>query len=400
MESRVTIVGAGPAGALLAWLLSSRGIETLLVERQSDFEREFRGEILMPSGLRALAEAGVELAQDELLPLRFFEGWMNGRAFIQADADAAGDDFLPPSAVSQPKLLERLVAMSEATGHFSLERGATVRRIEHSADGPSVLHVRSEAGDSKIEARYLIGADGRGAVTRRALDPRVRNRGAMLDVVWFKMAYPEAWQPGTARFVGGRGQLLIAIATADGLLQMGWVILKGTFGDLKSRSHDEWVAELRNHADSELADHIGRHAETITRPFLLNVVSDRVLGWASPGALLIGDAAHTMSPVGGQGVNIALRDAIVAANELVPAFSNGGDVDAAAARIEPTRARELDVIQRMQAMPPRVMLGTRGIHALARHVASRFLSTSFGQARASVGGRLFFDGVVDVELTV
>ena len=400
MDHRVTIVGAGPAGALLAWLLSSRGVDTLLVERQTDFAREFRGEILMPSGLRALAEAGVALDAETRLPLSVFEGWMNGRPFFRTTLTEGPGGGPPPAAISQPRLLEQLVAMSEATGHFELKRGTMVRRIERTSGGSSVLHVRSAGGETKIETGFLIGADGRGAVTRRALEPRVEHRGAMLDVVWFKMAYPADWTPGTGRFVGGRGQLLIAGATADGMLQMGWVILKGAFGELKSRSHDAWVDELRNHADPELADHLGRQGDTVTRPFLLNAVSDRVLGWASPGSLLIGDAAHSMSPVGGQGVNIALRDAIVAANELVPAFSNGGDVDAAAARVEPLRTRELNVIQRMQAMPPRVMLGTRGLHAFARGVASRVLSTSFGRARASRIARLFLDGVTDVELSV
>jgi len=400
MDHRVTIVGAGPAGALLAWLLSSRGIDTLLVERQSDFDREFRGEILMPSGLRALEEAGVELGAEGLLPLSVFEGWMNGRPFLRLALDADGDDPRPPAAVSQPKLLEQLVAMAEGTGHFALRRGTTVRRIERTDGGRSILRVRDASGESEIETSFLIGADGRGAVSRRALAPRVEDRGAQLDVVWFKMAYPEAWAPGTARFIGGRGQLLISGATADGLLQMGWVILKGTFGELKSRSHDEWVEELGHHVDPELAAHIRDRADTITRPFLLNAVSDRVVGWATPGALLIGDAAHTMSPVGGQGVNIALRDAIVAANELVPAFQVGGDVETAAARVEATRAREVDLIQRMQAMPPKVMLGTRSIHAFARRVAARVLGTPFGRARASAGANLFLNGVTKVELTV
>ena len=398
MDHRVTIVGAGPAGALLAWILSSRGVDTLLIERQSDFDREFRGEILMPSGLRALEEAGVELEADALLPLSVFEGWMNGQPFLRLAIEADGPR--PPAAVSQPKLLERLVAMAEGTGHFAFRRGTTVRRIERTGEGRSILHTRNAEGESKIETSFLIGADGRGAVSRRALAPRVVTRGTQLDVVWFKMAYPGAWSPGTARFIGGRGQLLIAGATADGQLQMGWVILKGTFGELKSRSHDEWVEELGHHVDPELAAHIRDRADTITRPFLLNAVSDRVVGWATPGALLIGDAAHTMSPVGGQGVNIALRDAIVAANELVPAFRSGGDVETAAARVEATRAREVDLIQRMQAMPPKVMLGTRSIHALARRVAARVLSTSFGRARASVGANLFLNGVTKVELTV
>ncbi|MEM9174345.1 MAG: FAD-dependent monooxygenase, partial [Myxococcota bacterium] len=157
MDHRVTIVGAGPAGALLAWLLSSRGIETLLLERQSDFAREFRGEVLMPSGLRALDAAGVALPDEALLPLSVFEGWMNGRPFVNVRLDGDGRETRPPTAISQPKLLEQLVAMSEETGRFALRRGTTVRRIERTADGRATLHVRDAGGESTLDAGFLIG---------------------------------------------------------------------------------------------------------------------------------------------------------------------------------------------------------------------------------------------------
>lgn len=397
MDHRVAIVGAGPAGALLAWLLSSRGVDTLLVERQSDFEREFRGEILMPSGIRALQAAGVEFDPATLVPLDRMVGIMNDRPFFEADLGRLDPG---PAAVSQPRLLEQLVAMSEKTGHFELRRGTTVRRIERTADAGTILHARDERGEAKIETPFLIGADGRGAVTRRALEPRVVSRGAPLDVVWFKMAYPEAWSTPKAHFVAGDGHLLIAGATADRMLQIGWVILKGRYGELKSRSMAAWIDELRAHADPELAAHLALRGDTVTRPFLLNAVADRVVGWASPGALLIGDAAHTMSPVGGQGVNIALRDAIVATNQLVPALRSGAAPDAAAARVESIRAREVDTIQRLQTIPPRIVIGRTPLHALARKAIASFVSTGFGGARAAAGASRFLDGVVQVELTV
>ena len=398
MDQRVTIVGAGPARALLAWLLSSRGIDTLLIERQSDFDREFRGEILMPSGLRALESAGVDLSPVDLVEIEEFRGFLNKRKFIEL---ALGDFERPiPSAVSQPSLLEHLVSMAEATGHFELRRGTTVRRIDRAGDGPWILHCRNAEGETTIETPYLIGSDGRGAVTRRELGAKVVSRGVDVDVVWFRMAYPEAWTRPVVQFLGGRGQLMIGAATPGGLLQVGWILIKGTYGELKSRSIDEWVAEMRDHADPELAAHVDAHASTVTRPFLLNSVSDRVIGWARPGALLIGDAAHTMSPVGGQGVNIALRDAIVAANELVPALRSGGDVDAAAARVEEIRAPEIDRIQRMQVVPPKVMMGRTALHEPLRAFVSHVLSTRAGQRLAAINGRVFLDGVTDVELTV
>ncbi len=397
MDHRVTIVGAGPAGALLAWLLSSRGIDTILLERQSDFDREFRGEILMPSGIRALEAAGVDLTRVEIVPLERMRARMNDRVF--AEVELAELDPPIPSAVSQPSLLEHLVSIAEATGHFELRRGTVVRRIERTLDGPSVLHVRDGQGESKIETGFLIGADGRGGVVRRALEPKVVSRGVEIDVVWFRMPYPEAWTRPIGQFMAGHGQLLIAAASANGMLQIGWVLLKGTYGELKSRSIEEWVEALREQADPELAAHLAAHGSEITRPFLLNAVADRVVGWSQPGALLIGDAAHTMSPVGGQGVNIALRDAIVAANELIPALQSGGDLDAAAARIEPIRAREVDLVQRLQAIPPKIVMGRSALHDVARRAIARFVPTRLGRARAARGAQLFLAGVTEVELS-
>ena len=235
---------------------------------------------------------------------------------------------------------------------------------------------------------------------RRTLDAPVVSRGAEIDVVWFQMAYPEAWTRSRALFMPGHGHLMIATATANGLMQIGWVLLKGVYGDLKSRSIDEWVSVMRGQAEPELAAHLADHAHTLTRPFLLNVVSDRVLGWARDRALLIGDAAHTMSPVGGQGLNIALRDAIVAANELVPVLRSGGDFDAAAARVEAIRAPEVDRIQRIQALPPKVVMGRTRLHSGIRRLAARLLSSPFVRSRAAGGASLFLDGVTRVELEV
>ena len=400
MDAPVVIVGGGPAGALLGWLLSSRGIDTLLLERQSDFSREFRGELLMPSGLRALEAAGVELdAVGHATPERV-QAILNGRPFFDLDTTSLAAP--RPTAISQPDLLETLVTRATATGHFELRRGTTVRRIERDGDGQTSLHLRSEGrdGEELLRTRFLVGADGRGSICRRSAAPTVETRSLPLDVVWFKMPYPAGWKRPLARFEIGRGQLLIVVQSADGLLQMAWVIVKGSYGELKSRSHAEWVDAMAPHTDDELRAHLESHRDQISRPFLLNAVADCVVGWSSPGMLLIGDAAHTMSPVGGQGVNLALRDAIVAANELVPALREGRDVGAAAARIEPQRRPEIDLIQRLASLPPRIVMGRTPLHELARRTIAQLAGTRLGRSR---GGRvlsLFLDGVRPVELVV
>src|SRR5439155_790457 len=221
-ERRIVVVGAGPAGAALAYLLARRGIDVVLLERHTDFAREFRGEGLMPSGVAAFAEMGL----------------------------ATHLDALP---------------------------------------------------QTRIEAVEFF-----------------RGRRHFLRVT------PE--QLGAAHFA-------LLFPSYDGRLQIGWIIAKGSFGDLRRRGIDGWVDEMANHVSPDLAAHLRAERHAITHPFLLDVICDRLERWTEPGLLLLGDAAHPMSPVGAQGINLALRDAIVAANHLGPVLARRGapaDLDAAA----------------------------------------------------------------------
>jgi 2-polyprenyl-6-methoxyphenol hydroxylase-like FAD-dependent oxidoreductase len=400
MDAQVVIVGAGPAGALLSYLLSSRGVHTILVERQSDFSREFRGEILMPSGIRALEEAGVSLDQIATSEPETFEGYLNHRRFLRVENEDIGET--RPTAVSQPELLEGLVAMAEETGTFQLRRGHTVRGMSREENGLVSLRLASSGSDHEqiIKAPFVVGADGRSSVIRKRLDPPVRTKSNPLDIVWFKMPYPEAWKDARVRFELGKGHLLIAVRSPDKLLQVAWVILKGSFGELRSRGIAEWVDTMGRHADPELAAHLAKFSDQLSRPFLLNVVTDRVVGWARPSSLLIGDAAHAMSPVGGQGLNLALRDAIVAANHLVPAFLNGRDPNHAAAEVEGLRGPEIDRIQTLAAIPPRIVMGRSRVHDQARFAITPLAGSRLARARGGAIASIFLDGVTEVRLTV
>jgi 2-polyprenyl-6-methoxyphenol hydroxylase-like FAD-dependent oxidoreductase len=400
MEAQVAIVGAGPAGALLAYLLSSRGIETLLIERQTDFSREFRGEVLMPSGIRALGEAGFTLDTISTVVPDRFEAYMNCVPFLELDG--ADFDLERPTAVSQPELLESLVARAEATGAFELRRGNTVRGLVREDAGPIALRLSSAGSDHEetIRVPFVIGADGRSSIIRKRLAPPVRTRSLPLDVVWFKMPYPKSWTDSRFRVALGNGHLLIAGRSPDGLLQTAWVILKGTYGELRARGIDEWIEAMSQHADPELGAHLIAHRADVSRPFLLDTATDRVLGWSGPSTLLIGDAAHTMSPVGAQGLNLALRDAIVTANVLVPALRGNGNIDQAAMQVETLRGPEIDQVQRLAAFPPRLAMGTTPLHKAARRLIPLLAKSPFAQARAAHLASIFFDGVTQVRLSV
>jgi 2-polyprenyl-6-methoxyphenol hydroxylase-like FAD-dependent oxidoreductase len=360
---RVIVVGAGPAGASLAFLLARRGVEVILLERQTDFAREFRGEVLLPGGLEALHQMGLASELDSVphVTLERVEIYVNGRPRVRAGFDPETFGPLAPRWMSQPGLLELLVAKAGAHPSFRLERGATVRNLVH-ADGRCVgVRVLGAAGERELRADLVVGADGRSSVVRRRAELREDRDATPMDVVWCKLPLPEyARRDRVLRGYLGGGHLLLAAPIYDGRLQIAWVIRKGSFGELQERGMPACLEEMAKHVSPDLAEHLRRHAHDAVEPFLLWTVSDRVRDWTAPGLLVIGDAAHTMSPVGAQGINIALRDALVAANHLVPALlatdADPAALDAACRRVQAEREPEVAAIQRLQARAPRILL--------------------------------------------
>lgn len=358
---RVVIVGAGPAGAALALLLARRGIGVALLERHTDFAREFRGEGLLPGGVDALQQMGLGAMLDALPQSRVerIEVYQSRRRVIEVDFGETLGVAEGPRFVSQPALLEALVAEASRHPGFALERGFTVRDLLR--DGPRTRGVRGDtaAGPREIHADFVIGADGRASVVRRRAGLEATRALQAFDVVWFKAPLPDFMSSGrVARAYLGRGHLCLLFPAPDGRLQIGWIIQKGSFGELRARGVDEWLSQLAAHVTPDLADHLERCRDALEHPFLLDVVCDHLEEWSTPGLLLLGDAAHPMSPVGAQGINIALRDALVAANQLGPALAAGADaaaLDDAARRVCAERLPEVKTIQRIQGLPPKLL---------------------------------------------
>jgi 2-polyprenyl-6-methoxyphenol hydroxylase-like FAD-dependent oxidoreductase len=397
------VVGAGPAGAALAHLLADRGVEVTLLERQLDFEREFRGEVLLPSGVEALEQMGLGAAlrsapsvRPETLTL-----YLNRRAIVDVALEPALFEGHPPLAVAQPPLLEAIVAEAARRPSLRFLRGATVRDLV--LEGERVVGVRIHAGEGErtLRSDLVVGADGRASAVRRRGGFEARQQSPPMDIVWFRVPALPAIRG--ARAYLGRGHLLIAYRTHGDALQVGWVILKGRFRALRHAGIPQWVDAMAEHVSDDLAAHLRAHRDALTHPFLLDTVSDRVVRWWRPGALLLGDAAHTMSPVGGQGLNVALRDAVVAANHLVPALRGTPDpaaIDAASARVEAERTPEITAVQRAQELPPRVILSTAWWAEPLRWLVARLATTPLGRRAALQTARLFAFGAAEVRLRV
>jgi 2-polyprenyl-6-methoxyphenol hydroxylase-like FAD-dependent oxidoreductase len=402
----VIVVGAGPAGALLAYLLARRSLDVTLLERTRDFAREFRGEVLMPGGLEALDQTGLWPEVDAVphVALRAVEIYLRGVRRVRAELPVETFGKYGPRWMSQPALLEMLVAQAARFPGYRLLRGATVRGLVE--EGGRVRGVRAllPEGESELRADLVVGADGRSSTVRRRAGLPERADPVPIDVVWCKLPRPEFLERDLhLRGYLGNRHLLLAAPIYGGHMQIAWVIRKGSYGDLRARGLPEWLDAMAAHVSPDLAEHLRRHRADAVEPFLLSTVSDRALSWTRPGVLVIGDAAHTMSPVGAQGINVAIRDAIEAANELVPALAAGADpdaIDAACRRVEAVRTPEVREIQRLQALPPRIVFsGARWARLVLRLVPYLLRSDIARARRGRIFSRFAF-GVREVRLRV
>jgi 2-polyprenyl-6-methoxyphenol hydroxylase-like FAD-dependent oxidoreductase len=363
------VVGAGPAGALVALLLARRGARATLLERQTDFAREFRGEILMPSGIDALVQAGLS-AQFAALPRLAVDTVDFFRANIKLATVALATLPDRPQVVPQSPMLEMIVAEAARAGGFALERGVTVRDLIMENGRAAGVRADTVHGPREFRGDFVIATDGRTSVVRKRLAPAIERIQQAFDVVWCRV-HGQFLDGSTARFYFARGHLFIIYPSPEGHLQFGWIIKKGTFADIRTMGAEGWLDAMAPYISADLREFIGRNRDALRHPVLLDVICDRLRDWTAPGVLMIGDASHPMSPVGGQGINIALRDAVVAANHLGRALANDADaiaLDGAARRVQAERSPEVTTIQDLQQLGPRILFG--------EGIASRVLTSA------------------------
>jgi 2-polyprenyl-6-methoxyphenol hydroxylase-like FAD-dependent oxidoreductase len=403
-RKQVVIVGAGPAGMALAYLLARRGIGVTVLEAHADFARAFRGEGLQLSGIDAFRQMGLGDRFDHIphTELHTVEMYFDGRLVLRSGAAELGRR--QARLVSQPALLQLLTDEAKQSPAFRLELGVTVR--DFLRENGRIVGVRASTPDGPREYRadLVVGADGRNAATRKHSGLPELSTPQNYDVLWLKVPYPESYpNRSTAVSAMTATGLAVTFPTADGLLQVGFMIPKGGLAALRARGMEVWTEELISRLPGYLADHLRTHRQAVAGATLLNVVCGRLTEWTVPGLLLIGDAAHPMSPVGGQGVNIALRDALVAANHLCPvltAGAGGSAIDAAARRVQDERWPEVVAVQKMQQRHGRMLSpgGWRG--RLMVRLLPFMVRTGLLQWLNRKSNRQMSEGVLPVRLVV
>jgi 2-polyprenyl-6-methoxyphenol hydroxylase-like FAD-dependent oxidoreductase len=318
---RCCIAGAGPAGVILGLLLARAGVEVLVLEKHADFLRDFRGDTLHPSTLEVMHELGLlqkllhlphqkvsqinALFGDLALTVADFNHLQTQCRFIALMPQWDFLNFLTLEAARYPTFHLRM--QSEVTGLIEEKKCVTG------------LNAISSGRPLSVRTNLVVGADGRHSVVRTQANLKVQDFGAPMDVLWFKLTQ-QSGDPKdpVARFDTGRVFIML---NRGEYWQCGFVISKGSLGQIRERGLPALRDDIVKLAPF-VSDRVGK-LQDWEEIKLLTVQVDRLRQWFRPGLLCLGDAAHAMSPVGGVGINLAIQDAVAAANLLAgPLRSN------------------------------------------------------------------------------
>jgi len=323
LETRCCIVGGGPAGMMLSLLLARAGIDVVVLEKHSDFLRDFRGDTVHPSTLELMYELGYleEFLARPHQEFREIGGQIGSERVVIADFShlpvACKFVVLMPQWDFLDFLAER--GRKYPTFHVLMDTAATDLV---SADDGRMTGVRAKTRDGEdieIRSDLVVGADGRSSIIRERAGLPIDDYGAPMDVLWMRLSK----HPGDAGQTFGyinAGHIFVIFDRGD-YWQCAYVIAKGGFDVLKRQGLETFrniiadtVPFLRTRVDE---------LRTWEDAKLLTVKVDRLREWARPGLLCIGDAAHAMSPIGGVGINLAIQDAVAAANLLFEPLNRG-----------------------------------------------------------------------------
>jgi 2-polyprenyl-6-methoxyphenol hydroxylase-like FAD-dependent oxidoreductase len=382
LTTRVCVAGGGPAGVMLGLLLARKGIDVVVLEKHTDFFRDFRGDTVHPSTLDLVDQLGFRAAF-EAVPhtrLRTLDAVVGTMRLHPIDFGRLRGPNREIALMPQWDLLDLLASEGRHHPGFRLVMGAEVTDVIRRAGRVSGVVAQTLDGELRVDATLTVAADGRHSTVRDRLRLRPEATGVQIDVLWLRLPRPPVPLPDTLAYIGPH-TMIVTIPRPD-YLQCGVLIPKGTFADVQAAGLAEFRERIVRSAPPLAA--VVDDLDDWDAVKLLTVQVDLLRRWSVPGALCIGDAAHAMSPAFGVGINYAVQDAVATANLLVPVLRATPDdadgVDDAARRVQRRRRPPTAMMQRIQVAVHRAIGSGRAlVHdpptAFERTVPAAVLST-------------------------
>jgi 2-polyprenyl-6-methoxyphenol hydroxylase-like FAD-dependent oxidoreductase len=366
-ETTCCVVGGGPGGMMLALLLARRGIDVTLLEAHKDFDREFRGDTIHPSILEILDQIGLAEPLHQLRHNKIYGPTFQvaGGSFSPVDFRRLRTRFPYIMLVPQTKFLEFLAAEAKKYPNFHLRMVANVGQLIEGQNGVQGVRYQGTDGWHEVRALLTVGADGRFSKVRQLAGIVPVKTSPPMDILWFQLPHlPE--DAHSDRVMGGfGGGRMLAVFDRIDYWQIGYVFPKGRYQEVRAAGMEAFRKSI-----VEIEPGFARHVESLTdwhQCSLLSVESSRCPVWYRQGLLLIGDAAHVMSPVGGVGINYAVQDAVVAVNVLSRPLRNGQISVQDLADVQSQREWPTRVIQAIQStLQTRVIAGALQVQGTLR----------------------------------
>ncbi len=340
------IVGGGPAGIMLGYLLARSGVQVTVLEKHADFFRDFRGDTVHPSTLQVIYELGL---LDDFLKVPHQQLTSVGGVFGDFSFRAADFSHLPThckfvALMPQWDFLNFFTQQAGQYPEFQLRMQCQAVGLITADNKVAGVRVQTSEGQADIQADLVIGCDGRHSITRQAGQLEVIELGVPIDVLWFRIS---RYTSDPEQLLGNinYGRALVLFARGD-YFQAGLIIRKGSFEEIKDGGLESFRVIVGCIAPY-LADRL-EELKDWEQIKLLSVQINRLRQWYRPGLLCIGDAAHAMSPAGGVGINLAIQDAVAAANLLTDALREGRVTESTLALVQQRREFPTVVTQQMQ----------------------------------------------------
>ncbi|AFZ15510.1 monooxygenase FAD-binding protein (plasmid) [Crinalium epipsammum PCC 9333] len=348
-ETSCCIVGGGPTGIVLALILARQGIQVTLLEAHKTFERDFRGDLIQAGAMEIMDELGLTeqlLAQVPHSKTSQMEFSLCGQTVSFANFSKLKTRHPYITIIPQVKLIEFLTESAKRYPNFQLIAGANVQQLIEKNGIITGVRYRRSGGWHEVRSQLTVAADGRFSPVRKLAGMELIETAAPMDLLWFRLPR-HSNEPEGLRVRYGSKRVLVTYNTSDGNWQIAAVIPKGNYRQMQTEGIEALQQSIVE-VVPEFGDRV-HHLKDWKQTSLLSVQMGRLSQWYRPGLLLLGDAAHVMSPLGGVGITYAIQDAVTAANVLSEPLKRGEVELNHLAAVQRQREFAIKVIQGFQS---------------------------------------------------